>query len=200
MTYTTDEINLWLKENLDNERYQHSLGTAECAKILAEKYNLDGEKAYFTGLIHDCAKCLPQEKMLEIIKKIDLTDGELCNSKTHHAPVGTYIAKNNFKINDEEILSAIRWHTLGKVNMTNFEKIIFLADKIECNTRSCEVYTPIKAALEEENGLDKALLLCYKNTIKSLVDRNLGICAITIDIYNNLIKSVKTEAAKKVEK
>lgn len=40
----------WLKENLNEERYIHSLGTADCARELAEKYNLDPEKAYFAGL------------------------------------------------------------------------------------------------------------------------------------------------------
>ena len=29
------------------------------------------------------------------------------------------------KIDDEEIISAIRWHTIGYAEMTDFEKIIF---------------------------------------------------------------------------
>lgn len=71
--------------------------------------------------------------------------------------------------------------------MSDFEKIIFLADKIEERTRPCVICEPIKKALLEENGLNKALLLCYKNTIKSLVDRNLGICIDTVEIYNSLL-------------
>lgn len=178
-------INNWLKVNLTKERYEHSLGTAECASELAEKFGLDKEKAYFTGLIHDCAKCLPNDETIKILEGLELEEGELCNPKTHHAPVGAFIAKKEFGVNDEEILSAIRWHTLGKINMTPFEKIIFLADKIETKTRPCEICTPIREALNE--SLDKALLLCYKNTIKSLADRNLKICKITIDIYNSLL-------------
>ncbi len=183
MDYT--EIKNWLKKNLTEERYEHSLGTAECASELAEKYGLDKDKAYFTGLIHDCAKCLPKSETLEILKSLELEDGELCNPKTHHAPAGAYVAQKEFGVRDDEILSAIRWHTLGKVNMSMFEKIIFIADKIEPRTRPCEICTPIREALEE--SLDKALLVCYKNTIKSLVDRNLGICKVTIDIYNSLL-------------
>lgn len=185
MTYTLDYINNWLKTNLTPERYEHSLGTAQCAEKLAEKFGIDKEKAFFTGLIHDCAKCLSKEKTMEILKNLTLEDGELCNPKTHHAPAGAYIAQKEFGVNDEEILSAIRWHTLGKLNMTPFEKIIFLADKIEERTRPCELCTPIKEALNK--SLDSALLICYKNTIKSLVDRNLGICKVTIDIYNSLL-------------
>ncbi|MBR1776581.1 bis(5'-nucleosyl)-tetraphosphatase (symmetrical) YqeK [bacterium] len=187
MNCTINNIENWLKENLTKERFEHSLGTAECAKKLALMYGLDSDKAYFTGLIHDCAKCMAKDKTLEILKALPLEDGEFCNAKTHHAPVGAYIAKNEFGINDEEILSAIRWHTIGKVNMTMFEKIIFLADKIEERTRPKECVELINL-LKEKNGLDKALLVCYKNTIKSLVDRNLPICSSATEIYNSLLK------------
>ena len=187
MDYTTiDEIKEWLKSNLSEERYTHSLGTAECAEKLATQFGEDSAKAYFTGLIHDCAKCLPKEETLKILEGLKLEDGEYCNPKTHHAPVGAYIAKKEFGVKDEEILSAIRWHTLGKINMTTFEKIIFLADKLERKTRPCEYCEPIWEALNTK-GLDSALLICYKNTIKSLVDRELKICTITVDIYNSLL-------------
>ena len=186
MAYTIEFINNWLKANLSNERYEHSLGTAECARELAREFGCDEEKAYLTGLIHDCAKHLPQDETFDIINnKIKLEESELCSPKTHHAPVGAYIAQKEFGITDKEILSAIRWHTIGKVNMTTFEKIIFLADKIETRTRPCEICEPIRKALND--GLDCALLLCYKNTIKSLVDRELRICSTTIDIYNSLL-------------
>lgn len=187
MTCTLEYIKNWLKENLSNERYEHSLGTAECARKLAEMFGINPDKAYFTGLIHDCAKCLPINETNKIIKEfIKLGEEELCSPKTHHAPVGAYIAQREFGIDDKEILSAIRWHTIGKIDMTDFEKIIFLADKLETRTRPCEICEPIWEALD--NGLDSALLLCYKNTIKSLVDRDLRICTATIDIYNSLLK------------
>ena len=189
--YTIEDIKEWLRENLSDERYEHSLGAADCAKILAEKYGADMDKAYFTGLIHDCAKCLPKKEMFEILKIIPLEEGELENPKTHHAPAGAYVAKKEFGVEDDEILSAIRWHTIGKLNMTLFEKIIFLADKIETRTRPAEYREPVTKLLDEDDGLNKALLLCYENTIKSLVDRKLTICTATVDIYNELLNKVK---------
>jgi predicted HD superfamily hydrolase involved in NAD metabolism len=186
-----DECKKWLKENLNDERYRHSLGTAECAAELAERFGLDKERAYFCGLIHDCAKCIPGGDLKEMISSCkDLCEGELVNPKTYHAPAGAILAKKEFCVEDEEILSAIRWHTLGKADMSDFEKIIFLADKIEKETRPEEWTAPVKKALEEENGLNKAILVCYKNTIKSLVDRDLKICKTTIDIYNKLLEMV----------
>ena len=185
MDYT--EILKWLKENLNEKRYIHTLGTADCAKELAQKFDLDSEKAYLAGLLHGCAKCFSNEKLLDIIhKRLDVEECEMLNYKTLHAPVSAYIAENEFKVTDKEILSAIRWHTLGRLDMTNFEKIVFIADKIEPNTRDKEYSDKIRALLDEENGLNKALLKCYKETIKSLVKRDLKICLLTIEIYNKL--------------
>ena len=192
MSYTNlEKYKQWLRENLSEERYEHSLGTAEKAYELAEKFGEDKDKAYLCGLIHDCAKCKQDVDLKNIICNCkDLCDGELINPKTYHAPAGAIIAQNELGICDEEILSAARWHTLGKIKMSNFEKIIFLADKIEERTRPLDLILPIKKVLEEDNGLDKALLLCYGNTIKSLVDRNLKICYQTIEIYNDLLNNL----------
>jgi len=179
----------WLKENLSEERYEHSLGTAECAYELAERFGLDKEKAYLCGLVHDCAKCFSNEELKsKICDCEDLCDGELINPKTYHAPAGAILAKNELGICDEEILSATRWHTLGKLEMSDFEKVIFIADKIEKRTREIEFREPIEKELDK--GLDYALLKCYGNTIKSLVDRDLKICFQTIEIYNKLLNNL----------
>lgn len=185
MDYT--EILKWLKDNLNEKRYIHTLGTADCAKELAKQFGLNEDKAYLAGLLHDCAKCIPNEELLNIIHKhLDVEECEMLNYKTLHAPVSAYIAETEFGITDKEILSAIRWHTLGKLDMSDFEKIVFIADKIEPNTRDKEYSDKIRERLAQENGLNKALLKCYKETIKSLVKRDLKICLLTIEIYNKL--------------
>lgn len=196
MDYTKINENIikdWLKENLNDERFSHSIGTADCAKELASYFGLDSEKAYIAGLLHDSAKCFSNEKLLGIIKNnLEVEECELMNYKTLHAPVSAFLAEKEFGVTDKEILSAIRWHTLGKIDMTDFEKIIFLADKIEPNTRELVYRMKILSILKEENGLNKALLQCYKETIKSLVERNLKICLLTVDIYNKLEDECKS--------
>lgn len=189
MNYTCNTKTLdWLKNNLSEERYLHTLGVAETSKELANLFNLDEDKAYLAGLLHDCAKGFTNEKLLDIINSyLQIDECEKINPKTFHAPVGAYIAEKEFGIEDKEILSAIRWHTIGKLDMSNFDKIIFIADKIEPNTRPSCMIERIRPKLFLENGLDKALLECYKITINSLTDRNLKICISTIEIYNELL-------------
>ena len=192
----TDCIKKTLKESLSEERYNHTLGTADCATKLAKKYGLDEKKAYLAGLLHDCAKCKSNDELLKIIKQElkNIDEGELQNYKTLHAPVGEYFARTMYNIDDSEILNAIRYHTIGRVNMSLFEKIIFLADKIEENTRDKKYSKEIWQILdnnEGEKGLDMALFRCFSETIKSLVNRELKICKTTIDVYNELLDKVK---------
>ncbi len=179
----------WLKENLTEERYEHTLGTAECARILAEMFDEDPDKAELAGLLHDNAKCYPSEKLLEIIKeKIpEIPECELLNYKTYHAPVGAYIACHEFNVEDEEIINSIKYHTLGRVDMTKFEMIIFIADKIEARTREKAHQDKIWRIIKEK-GLKPAMFVLFSDTIKSLVQRRLPICPVTIDVYNSLIE------------
>jgi len=198
-TPSESEILKWLKANLTEERYNHTLGVKDAAIELAKRYGLNSEKAGLAGLLHDCAKCLKNEDLLDIIntKCQNIEKSELLNYKTYHAPVGETFARDIFKIDDPEILSAIRCHTLGKTDMTTFEKIIFLADKIEANTRPFEYRKKLWDILDEYDkiktglGLDMALYECFSSTIKSLVERHLAICPLTIDVYNKLLDDVK---------
>ena len=191
-----DEIKNYLKENLSSERYFHTLGVMEEAVELAKRYNIDIKKAEIAGLLHDNAKCMTKEDLRKFIDNHlpDIDKNELKNYKTLHAPVGAYFAKEKFKISDPEIISAIRWHTLGRVNMTTLEKIVFLADKIEKNTRDIEYRNQIIKILDEnkgESGLNMALFRCFIETVKSLAERRLYICKTTIDVYNWLLESIE---------
>ena len=196
-TVCIDNIKKDLKETLNEERYNHTIGVCEAAIKLAEKYGCDIKKAELAGLLHDCAKCMKTEDLLNYAqnKCENLDEGETINYKTLHAPVGAKIVCEKYKINDPEILSAIRWHTIGRVNMSLLDKIVFLADKIEAKTRPNEYREPITKILDEfegEKGLNLALLKCFEETIKSLVNRKLYICKTTIDVYNWLLEITKS--------
>lgn len=178
-----------LKNTLSYERYIHSLGTMEKACELAKRFNWDVEKAQIAGLLHDCAKCLSDEELLGYEDCFD--ECEKLSRKTWHAPVGVIHAKNDFGVSDDDILSAIRWHTVGRIDMSDFEKIIFLADKIETRTREKEFREKIQNVLDETNSLDEAMLKSFKITIKSLLKRNLPICFRTIEVYNDLLRKIE---------
>ncbi len=133
------KIKKYLKKHLTKDRYHHTLGVAYTAAALAMKYNTDtsnanlAQRAYLAGLLHDCAKCMSDEKKLQMCDKnhISYSSMEAEHPYLLHGKVGAHIARAKFKIRDEDILQAITWHTTGRPNMSLLEKIIFIADYIE---------------------------------------------------------------------
>ena len=124
-----------MKEELTEDRYEHTIGVMYTAESLAMRYGVDMEKAAAAGLLHDCAKCIPNQQKLKLCKKhhIEVSEQEKKNPSLLHAKLGAYLAKKCYGIDDEEILSAIRWHTTGKPEMSMLEIIIYVADYIEPN-------------------------------------------------------------------
>ncbi len=195
MNYTSknfEEIKNWLKENLTEEKYLHSLGVMETAKILALKFDQDIEKAQVAGLLHDCAKNLSADEMKNLIKNENLNvyPRELAHIKVLHAPCGACIAHKEFGVCDDEILSAIRLHTIASKDMSEFDKIIFIADKIELKTRERELFDKTFSCFEKQNGLDRAMCFLLGRTIKYLIDKQIPIENDTIEIYNCFINKI----------
>ena len=126
-------IRKWLKKHLDEDRYEHTLGVAYTAICLAMRYDADMEKAETAGLLHDCAKCIPDEiKLVKCKEKgIEISETERQNPSLLHAKLGAYYAAKKFNISDREILDAITFHTTGRPGMSKIEQIIFVADYIE---------------------------------------------------------------------
>ena len=94
---------------------------------------MDGPQTQIAGLLHDCARCFSRAKLTEILA---VHPGYLDLEEKHipdlwHAPVSALIAQSDFSVNTPEIIAAIRYHSTGRVGMTDLEKIIFIADYIE---------------------------------------------------------------------
>lgn len=117
----------------DSKRFEHTLGVEYTAAALAMRYGCDIEDARTAGLLHDCAKCLSDEKRFSICRKhsIPITAVEKKNPFLLHAKAGAYLAQKKYGVKNPDILNAIRSHTTGRQHMSTLEKIIFIADYIE---------------------------------------------------------------------
>ena len=122
-----------MKKELDADRYQHTLGVMFTAASLAMCYGEDVGKAQLAGLLHDCAKCIPNDRKLKMCQEygIEISKGALKAPYLLHSKLGAYLAREKYGVEDEDVLGAILWHTTGRPNMTTLEKIIFIADYIE---------------------------------------------------------------------
>lgn len=191
MKYETGKIKALLKERLDEYRYNHSLGVADAARELAKIYDEDEEKAYFAGLLHDITKNTLKEEQLQIIENggIILNSEEKNNPKLWHAISGSVFIRDELKITDEEIISAVRYHTTGKSSMTVFEKIIYIADFISAERSFPGVEFMRELARE---SLDKAAMYAVDFCIPDLVSKRQVLHLDSVRLYNELIeKGVK---------
>lgn len=152
-----------LRENMDASRYVHTMGTVRCAIDLAARYGVDGKQARLAALLHDCAKFAPQQ-LLASCEEYGLDVEELKKDfiSVIHGPLGAMVARREYGVEDEAVLSAVYWHTLCHEDMTVLEKIIYLADKIETGRK----YAGIEAIREAtDKSLDAGVLACMERSI-----------------------------------
>lgn len=157
-----------VKDVMTKSRYEHTLGVEFTAASLAMRYEVDIEKAELAGLLHDCAKCIDSEDTLDECKKynIELTDVEKRNPFLIHSKLGAVHAKKLYGVDDEDIISAIRFHTTGKPDMTMLEKIIFIADYIEPGRDKAPNLKEIRKMSFMD--IDEAMYMILKDTLDYL--------------------------------
>lgn len=130
-----DRVIAWLKNNVSAHRLQHILGVEQTCIELAECHQLDTNKAAVAGLMHDLAKFFPQNKLLTMATNAGIAIDPICAAYPHllHAEVGAIVARQEFAIEDSEILAAIGNHTLGNPQMSELSCVVYIADVIEPN-------------------------------------------------------------------
>lgn len=175
----------YLKNNLSTKRYEHCLRTEKMAKKLCELHNIDS-CAILASLLHDIAKELSLDEMVELLDKNELAEAKGMISKSIlHGFAGAKLAKKVFNIEDERILNAIKYHTIGKNNMTDIEKVVYISDAIE-EGRNYEKVNEIREKVFE--SLDKGILFELDYKIKYLVDKGVKIHPNSIEFRNSLME------------
>ena len=187
-----EEIRDYLKNNLKPARYGHTLGVVNTAIKLAEIYGEDKNKAEIAALCHDVAKNMSNEELKKVIdnENIALSIDEENTQELWHSIIGPVIAKKVFGIEDEEVLSAMRWHTTGKENMTNLEKIIYLADLIEPSRKFDGVDEIREIAYKD---LDLAMLKALTHTTIYLLTKGCAVDINSVKSRNYLVYNTKTK-------
>ncbi len=183
MDQEIEKISKKLKKELDEDRYRHTQGVMYTSAALAMRYDVDMRKALLAGLLHDCAKCIPGNKKIEMCEKynLDITDIERKNPSLLHAKLGAYLAKDKYDIGDEEILIAIQSHTTGRPDMNLLEKIIYIADYIEPGRRELPNMAEVRHLAFE--NIDECLYRILRDSLVYLRNQNMPIDQTTEDTY-----------------
>lgn len=157
-----------LQQTLKPKRYMHTLGVAYMSASLAMCHGVSHRDALVAGLLHDCAKNYPEDEMLKecLRLQIPLSEHERRIPELIHAAYGAYLAANVYGIVQEDILLAVRNHTLGRPQMTPIEQIVYLADYLE--PERTQPTTPCLDDIRKIafQNLDEATLLVSENSIR----------------------------------
>lgn len=121
----------FIKQYITDKRLKHSFSVASLAYEIAQVNLIDPNKAYLAGLLHDIAKQTPLERSLQILfdnyQDVTKSVGEWA----YHQFVGAFLAEKEFEIEDKNILHAICYHATGIDNMSELDKVIYCADKLD---------------------------------------------------------------------
>lgn len=190
MTYDIEKYEKEIRERIGEKRFLHTIRVKDTALKLAKIHHVDVEKAEIAGFLHDCAKIRDKEELIKTAKENNLllTKEMLKAPQIIHSYLGALFAREFYGIDDEDILNAITYHTTGRANMSDLEKIIFLADYIE----PMRNFDGVERARElANNDLDAAMYFALNNTLRLLVERDFYIVPTTV-IARNFYKEMDT--------
>ena len=189
VSYPRDAILADLHAHLSEERFQHTLGVEEAARRLAAYYKQPVEEAAIAALLHDNAKYLPVENLVDLCRRAYPPSMELTadHQPILHAFAGAERARQQYPWLSSAILDAIRYHTTGRPAMTPLEKIIFIADYIEPGRPNRPEFQQARALAFED--LDTCVRCILQQTVAYLQKRGGLIYPLTLEAehyYNTL--------------
>lgn len=165
-------------------RLEHTMGVCRMAVAMAKRFGADLKQTETAALLHDIAKRMSHEELNAEAQKYGIkAEGMYASSALLHSVVGAEMAKHELGIEDECIIDAIRFHTVGRAGMSDVEKIVYIADMIE-EGRSYPGVEGLRKAAEED--LDKALFLCVKHVIEYVVSRGDALATESVELYNSM--------------
>ena len=199
MTYPDRiEVLRWLYGRLKPHRFLHTLGVEQLAVQLAARHHLSVEMASSAALLHDCAKNMSVEELLQVCDKagVDLKRNQ-DYPQLLHAFAAPIVAQKQFGSLPEELLNAIRFHTTGHAHMTPMEKLIFSADYAEPGRE------PFPGLMEARDlilqDLNRGTLLILENTVQYLQNKKQSIHFYTLEALQSLRQEIQSEGRDNVQ-
>ena len=113
---------------------------------------------------------------------------ELETRSLWHAVAGAYFIKTEFRIEDIDILNAVRFHTVGRAGMSLLEEIVYMGDLISADRDYKDVDKIRKLAYTDLNA---AMLEAFAFSIKSVVKKGGFIPPCTTEGYNFYLRLQK---------
>ena len=184
-----------VRGRLSDKRYEHTLNVKKMAVKLAKIYGEDEERAALAALLHDSAKEISKDEMRAIMRAHpELAEGgEERPTPVWHGICAAILARTEWGVTDEAVLSAIACHTAGKAGMTQLDKILYLADMTSAERDWPGVN---KLRKLERKDLDAAMLMALKQTNDFVLSQDKPLDPMSKAAYDDIQAQVEARAAK----
>lgn len=176
--YTMPEV-FGVKKLLTEERWQHTVRVALLAAETARRTGVYEYDAILAAALHDCAKYLGESS--PELNGFEFPAG--VPAPVMHQYAGAYVAEHTFGVTDKYVLNAIRYHTSGRENMSNLEKLIFLSDLLE-EGRDFNGVEGLRKIFKKD--MDECMLASLEHQLKYLEKQNKPVYSLTKRAYDYL--------------
>ena len=184
-----------VRSRLSDKRYEHTLNVRKMAVKLAKRHDADEDRAALAALLHDAAKEISKDEMRAIMKAHPeyAEGGEERPTPVWHGICAAILARTEWGVKDEAVLSAIACHTAGKPGMSKLDKILYLADM-----SSAERDWPGVNKLRklERKDLDAAMLMALKQMNDFVLSQDKPLDPMSKAAYDDIQAQVEARAAK----
>ncbi len=177
-----------LRATLKPPRYEHALNVAALAEALARRHGADAGKARLAALLHDAGRRFPSSMMAKYVRRRRLKVPYAAPTAALaplllHAHISEDLARREFGVDDPQVLSAVRKHTLGDPVMSLLDKTLYVADACSADRRYPGVAETRALAFR---NLDAALELCLAEKLSHALARRAWLHPLTIELWNSL--------------
>ena len=182
-----------VRSRLSDQRYEHTLNVKKMAVKLAKHYGADEEQAALAALLHDAAKEISKDEMRAIMRAYPeyAEGGEERPTPVWHGICAAILARTEWGVEDEAVLSAIACHTAGKPGMSRLDKILYLADMTSAERDWSGVN---KLRRLERNDLDAAMLVALKQTNDFVLSQGKPLDPMSKAAYEDIQAQVEARA------
>lgn len=204
---TMDTLRSDIKGYISGKRYSHTLSVEQECGALAVQFGLCEDEVYrlyISALLHDITKEKKPEQQLQLCRELDVPYSEYdkASPKVFHAMTAAALILRDFPLlASADVCENIRYHTVGREDMTLSEKLLYLADYIE-PTRDfddCKKLRRYFYSKKNREGktlmrhLDETLVISFDMTLRVLIDEGQCIAQQTVASRNFLIRSLTNE-------
>ena len=186
MTPTYAEALAALGRRLSGASLKHGEAVADTAARVAERYGVDVDDARLAGVLHDWCKETPHAELLEEAARrgILVTAVDRARPYLLHGPVAASMLAEAFPGLSGDILRAVEVHTYGAVEMSDLDRVVYVADMIEPDRDYAGVHK-LRAAMATES-LGDLFMLAYARSIRHIVRGRRPLHPRTLEVWNSL--------------